>query len=130
MSSLPLACLLLQLQTSAARGGQQAAAPHCSAARAAACSAAQLLPAQGTQEPATFWPHPFRHISFEEFEKLHVWLSNISQSFRHFDADRGGAWPPLLPGCTLPGCSFFLAARFLAALSHSARPPFFAAAAA
>ncbi|PRW44941.1 Coiled-coil domain-containing 40 isoform C [Chlorella sorokiniana] len=30
------------------------------------------------------------HISFEEFEKLHIWLSNISQSFRHFDADRGG----------------------------------------
>lgn len=29
-------------------------------------------------------------ISFEEFEKLHIWLSNISNSFRHFDTDRTG----------------------------------------
>lgn len=30
-------------------------------------------------------------IDFEEFEKLHVWLSTISNSFKTFDTDRGGA---------------------------------------
>ena len=32
------------------------------------------------------------NISFEEFEKLHVWLSGVSSSFQQHDAARRGAW--------------------------------------
>ncbi|KAL4424609.1 hypothetical protein ABPG77_002227 [Micractinium sp. CCAP 211/92] len=31
------------------------------------------------------------NIDFDEFAKLHIWLSNISNSFRHFDTDRTGS---------------------------------------
>ena len=35
------------------------------------------------------WPPPA--ASFEEFERLHVFLTNVSLSYKHFDRDHGGA---------------------------------------